>query len=279
MSTENCYVLQFVQRFRILVGILFGLLRNWNLECWFFSDFFIYGKVIRFSFFLDLKALFCHYKRKQKVTFSERLSVSDVEKKRKSPGSLCDDEKEYSDQSEAVRAAGNDCVTSESLTLTSPLSPEVWYGARSTRRPLLTGATTSSTWGAKLRRRWRRSLPATPSKIRKQHPNWSTWGPRITRCWWQKLSFASCNRLHGSHPYATKTQLKAFSSGPVWQQLRTENWHLIISASCQPAQPAGQGGGPRHRSVLPAGLAGAEERHHADHSEASLPQGPLGLQG
>ena len=114
---------------------------------------------------------------------------------------------------------------------------------------------------------------------REQQLNWSTWGLRITRRCWQKLSLVSFNRLHGSHLYVIKTQLKAFSSGPVWQQLRTENWHLIISASCQPAQPAGQGGGPRHRSVLPAGLAGDEERHHADHSEASLPQGPLGLQG
>ena len=45
-----------------------------------------------------------------------------------------------------------------------PLSPEAWCGARSTRRPPPTGATTSSTWRAEHSRRWSRSLPATHSK-------------------------------------------------------------------------------------------------------------------
>ena len=72
----------------------------------FLSDFFLWESYLIF-FFFDLKALFWFTIKQQEVIFfSERLPVSDVEKKRENQSSMWYNEKNYSNEPEAVRAAG-----------------------------------------------------------------------------------------------------------------------------------------------------------------------------
>ena len=61
--------------------------------------------------------------KKNELYFSERLPVSDEEKKRPSEKSLCEDEKKYSDEPEAVRAAGKMVTVSLCDVTLSHLSP------------------------------------------------------------------------------------------------------------------------------------------------------------
>ena len=130
----------------------------------FLSDFFLWESYLIFLFF-DLKALFWFTIKQQEVIFFQKDFQSLMWRRRERIRAQCGTMKKTTPMSQKLYVLQVKCPCDLLPVLYSePLSPEARCGARSTRRPPPTGATTSSTWRAEHSRRWSRSLPATHSK-------------------------------------------------------------------------------------------------------------------
>lgn len=156
MSTENSLFRDFGFKLEDFLD-LFELVRGCYLECY-FSVISFDGKV---TFLIESFALAL----KRNEFYFQKDFQSLMRRRRDRVRNHCAKMKKNTPMSQKlfVLQVNSDCVTSPPLLPLNLPSRAAWCGAQSTRRPPPTGATTCSTWPAELRRRSRRSSPATPS--------------------------------------------------------------------------------------------------------------------